>query len=539
MKLTIVNGPDQGADFVLPDDAEVTIGRIDECDVSLHDSESSRHHARIRPHKMGCLLEDMQSTNGTFLNGALIQRAQLSEDDLIVIGETTLQISDIHTVKDTDLTGVRFGADQSEVLLALDHTQADLLAGEAPPRSLEELERENRLLRDLCEVSRILTSGGDPQDLLDTALKHVCTMLDADTASVLVRVGDDEWQVRAGSLADGGPGEITVSRTIIQQALHEHRAILSGNTLSDERFDPSQSIVAQRITSALCCPMYVRDEPEGVLFVDRRTRAASFVQTDLRLAASAAHVLALFLEKEKYETESREKARLAVIGEVVAGLAHYAKNILTALRFALASMKRQVADRNFDSIDRSMNSISTSERQISDLVLDMLSYAKDRRPVRGAVQLGDLIARVVEPYEPILAERKILFEVVSEDALPPVHAEDRSLERVFLNLLINAMDAVASATEKKITASLSRRNGQVEVLFADTGCGIPEDKVADVFRVFFSTKGSKGTGLGLAVVQKIIEEHGGAIEVASVPDKGTEFRLTLPVMLEAAPPTTV
>jgi len=539
MKLTIVKGPDRGQDFVLPDDEEITIGRVEECDVCLHDSESSRHHARIRPHKTGCLLEDMQSTNGTLLNGTLVQRAQLRENDLIVIGETTLQVTDICAGKDTDLTGLRFGGDRSEVLLSLDHTQADLLAGEAPPRSVEELERENQLLRELCEVSRILTSGDDPQALLDAALQHVRKMLDADTASVLVRVDRDEWQLRAGSLAAAEEGEVTVSRTIIQQALHEHRAILSGNTLSDERFDPSQSIVAQRITSALCCPMYVRDEPEGVLFVDRRTCAAAFVQTDLRLAASAAHVLALFLEKEKYEAESREKARLAVIGEVVAGLAHYAKNILTALRFALAAMKRQVADRNFDNIDRSINSISSSERQISDLVLNMLSYAKERKPVRAAVQLEDLITRVVEPYEPILAERHIVFQVEAEEELPPVRAEERSLERVFLNLLVNAMDAVEDEESKSIRASLSTSNGHVEVRFADTGCGIPEDKIADVFRVFFSTKGSKGTGLGLAVVQKIIQEHGGTIEVASPPDQGTEFRLVLPVMKEDTPPTTV
>jgi signal transduction histidine kinase len=289
----------------------------------------------------------------------------------------------------------------------------------------------------------------------------------------------------------------------------------------------------------MCCPVFVQEQPVGVLFVDRRDRGEAFSKAQLRLAATTANFLALFLEKEKYEAASRERERLAVIGEVVAGLAHYAKNLLMGLSFGTSCLERQFAENAPRGSREALDAVALSSQQISNLVMDMLSYAKEREPVRSEVDLAQVIDHVATVYRLLLDDNDVDFSVDVASDVPTVSADPQALERVFFNLIANAIDALTEVPGegvRQIKVSIEKEGeGAVEVRVKDTGCGIPKDKVEDVFRVFFSTKGSRGTGLGLAVVRKIVDEHSGSIEVTSEEGQGTEFRLVFPAK---APETT-
>lgn len=535
MRFEIVSGPERGATFLFHDPARLTLGRGAGCDLALHDEECSRQHAVITRVGEEYWIEDLESKNGTIVNGTRIERHLLRSRDTITLGSTRLRLTELPGTTHT-VSGVRVDESSvSQVLVTMDQREADL-AGTAPEATPDtDLARENAMLREVCELSQIIAAGNDAEDVLRAIVTKVREVLNADTACLLAPGAQPgAWDVRASSTRQATRHAVSVSRTIVQQAVEQRVAILSKDPSHDERFDPSQSIVLHNISSAICSPLVVEDAAEGVLFIDRRSRRETFNAFDMRIAATATNILALYLHKERLQAEARAKERLAVIGEVIAGLAHFAKNLIMGLEFSLASLRR-LCSRRADSADllAALDAVGFQEKRVSGLIMDMLNYAKDREPVYGELALGTVLEQTVAPYRDHLLDRGVVVDVLCEDDLPEIQAEGRALERVFLNLLTNAIDAVEGREDdgpRRITIAATRVPGQdvVRVRVEDTGTGIPPDKIDRIFTAFFSTKGSRGTGLGLAVVRKIIEEHGGAIEVTSEPGRGTVFTITLP-----------
>ena len=356
--------------------------------------------------------------------------------------------------------------------------------------------------------------------------------LKADTACVLSgEANGGDWEVRAMAASGGAGAPVQVSRTIVQQALDEGVAIIARDPLTDGRFQGSQSIIIEGVSSALCSPIRVGDTLRAVLLLDRRRRSDVFMERDLRLTATVANLLGLLLEMELAESEARERERLAVIGEVVANLAHHAKNIIASLRFGLATLKLAVSRNQLEKLPQYVAMLETQQGRLSDLVLNMLSYSKDRTPMRQQVRLAELIEDVVAPFRARVAEGGVTIANTCEPADLQVWAEEAALHRVFLNLVVNALDALQANTgrEKSLRVTACREDRhRVAIRFRDTGCGIPRDELKRIFDVFYSTKGAKGTGLGLAVVKKVVAEHGGTVSVDSQVGAWTEFTILLP-----------
>jgi len=217
----------------------------------------------------------------------------------------------------------------------------------------------------------------------------------------------------------------------------------------------------------------------------------------------------------------------------MAGLAHYAKNIIQGMRFSMATLKVAVERNKLEHVPDYVESVLSQERRMSELVMDMLSYSKDRTPHRAPVDMRALLEEITAPYRNELKDLDAELHVNTAPDCPPVLADEQALHRVFLNLLSNAIDAlgdVREEREKKITVDVAHAAGgkAVEVRFRDTGIGMQPDKLSRIFDVFYSTKGSEGTGLGLAVVGKIVQEHGGEISVDSREGEWTEFKVCLP-----------
>jgi len=535
LKVEILRGPaDKGKVFEFGAGETVVIGRGTECNAHINDPESSRKHARIFTEGGRIYLEDQDSKNGTFLNGRTVLKSALANDDQILVGSTLLAVRDLPLKAGPGTTLMHDRDHASQVVVTLQHDEADILAVPSAPASIEEIQHENETLRKICRISQLVAGKQDILSTLTAILDEMQEVLSADTACVLTWSEEEQnWIVAAASSTAAREG-VTVSHTIIREALDEGIAILSTDPSADDRFDPSQSIISEGISTALCSPFKVGDTFGGVLFLDRRKRHEAFVPMDLRFTASVANILGLLLEKAKFEEESRKKARLAVIGEVVAGLAHYIKNVVTGFRITIAALDTALKQNRPDYTDKCLKSIADQERRISNLMMNMLSYAKEREPEKTRLDLKSLVDDVVAPYKEALEEKKIAFEFSCEPEELEIYGEDLALHRVFLNLLINSIDSVAAKDNGedrviRFAATAASDTNAVEVRFFDTGTGIPPEKVEKIFTAFYSTKGSGGTGLGLAVVRKIINEHGGEITVASEESKWTEFRIVLPM----------
>lgn len=531
MKLEVLVGPDAGRAFAFEDDVEVAIGRDPSGDVHLADKQCSRRHARLYLDRERIHIQDLGSTNGLRVNGRPQRTTVLCPGDEIGVGKSTLRISEIPVTGTS--TPVTMCDTSDSVLLSLHHTDADLLAGDGrTPAAARELDDEGRILRELCDMSSLVAATHDVQTSLERIVARVNGFLGAHTTCILSQSADGEWVGRASQGGGDIESGISVSQTIVGQAMREGVAILSANPLEDGRFVPSESIVSSGLTSAMCSPIKVDDEFVAVLFVDRRESGNPFRQIDLRFAATVGNLVGMLMEQERLQFEARDQQRLATIGEVMAGLAHYAKNIIQGLRFSVGTLRVAVERDTLDRLPGCLESVLAQERRISELVLDMLSYSKDRKPNHVPVQIAVLIDEITAPYRGELKELGAEFRVSSAPDCPVIRADEQALHRVFLNLLSNAMDAVEDSDEdreRRIDVSVdSAEGGGVTVGFRDTGVGIPADKLDSIFDVFYSTKGTDGTGLGLAVVSKIVQEHGGEISVTSSEGEWTEFSVSLP-----------
>jgi signal transduction histidine kinase len=192
-------------------------------------------------------------------------------------------------------------------------------------------------------------------------------------------------------------------------------------------------------------------------------------------------------------------------------------------------------DEDFTLMQQGWRIVEKNQGKIYDLVMDMLSYSKEREPAIEDTDLNAVVHDVVE----LMAGRAATLEIELKtelDSLPLCQADREGIHRALLNIVGNALDAVESADRPsvRIQTSVERGGGWAVIAVTDNGSGISPHKMNDLFRPFVSSKGTRGTGLGLAVSRKIMREHGGDILVTSQEGQGSTFILKLPLR-KAAP----
>jgi signal transduction histidine kinase len=225
--------------------------------------------------------------------------------------------------------------------------------------------------------------------------------------------------------------------------------------------------------------------------------------------------------------------RLAAVGQTVAGLAHAIKNITSGLTGGMYVLEKGVELDNKSYLHQGWQMIKGNVEKVKGLAMDLLNYAKEREP---EYQMGDPNAPAREVCALMLPRAEEAGVALKSDFsgdLPEVWFDPEGIHRVLLNLVGNAIDACTdlSCTPEapQVVIRTSKPQGwAVEYEVSDNGCGMDEETKQKIFQTFFSTKGTKGTGLGLMIAKKIVDEHGGVISVASGKGKGSTFKVRLP-----------
>jgi len=179
------------------------------------------------------------------------------------------------------------------------------------------------------------------------------------------------------------------------------------------------------------------------------------------------------------------------------------------------------------------DTVTRNIERMSDLVMDLLSYAKDRFPEYVDCFPNSIVEDACDLMSCLAAENNIEIVKVLDPSVGEVSMDSRSLGRVMMNLISNAIDACIfdEDTSKKwqvTVQTLLRKGNKISYITKDNGVGMNDDVKRQLFTSFFSSKGAKGTGLGLLVTRKLVEEHGGKIEVESASGVGTDFTVTIP-----------
>jgi signal transduction histidine kinase len=550
-RLIVIKGADEGTQVELSDPV-LTIGRDGTNQIRLHDTEVSRRHAEFRKSGDDYEIVDTNSANGTFVNNQKVERARLQSGDHIAIGQSILVYSGVRT-------GERPPADLAEhirmiarpdddwpsaIIKTIGETEGGRILAQPEETASPWLKTALANLSIMYETIQAVSHILDLDQLIDRIMELIFSSIEADRGTIMLRNPDSgHFEPKAVRWREGVNRQETIflSRTIMEYVLKEKQGVLVSDAASDDRFNAGQSIVRFGIREAICVPMTGRHETLGVIYLDTQrtakeiiaseSSAGKFTEDHLALAIAIAHQAALAVEATRYHHAMVQAERLAAIGQTIAGLSHHIKNILQGLKSGGEILKMGIDDKDDKMLQQGWKIVEKNQGKIYDLVMDMLSFSKEREPCIQETRLNQVARDVVELMSNRVQEKGVQLEMHLDENLPLVAADPEGIHRALLNILTNALDAVESQDKPRVViqSMLDAEDGWVRIQVLDNGTGIPARQLAEIFKPFVSTKGSKGTGLGLAVSRQILREHGGDILAQSTLGKGSRFVLRLPI----------
>jgi PAS domain S-box-containing protein len=231
------------------------------------------------------------------------------------------------------------------------------------------------------------------------------------------------------------------------------------------------------------------------------------------------------LQLEKIEAE-----RLAAVGQTVAGLAHGIKNIITGLEGGMYVMRSGLARGRKERVDSGWQMLERNVERISVMARNLLSFSKGHTPDVRIADPNALAREIVEFYADAAARVGVEIVARCDETAAPAALDAREIHSCLANLVSNAIDACQMSERKSGHVELRTREQAGALVFevADDGVGMDVEVKRKIFTTFFTTKGSSGTGLGLLLTRKVVQEHGGSVEVDSELGRGTCFRIVLP-----------
>ncbi len=250
----------------------------------------------------------------------------------------------------------------------------------------------------------------------------------------------------------------------------------------------------------------------------------------VRTVVIVARQAALAIESRQFQDALVRAERFAAMGQTIAVLSHHIKNILQGVRGGSYLIRTGLDQKKDEMIRQGWGIVERNQSRIYDLVMDMLSYSKDRVPALQAADLNRVMQEVAELGAAMGRECGVAFEFRPGDSLPEASFDVEGIHRAVLNIVSNAIDAASSGESPAVVLKTGYDKAADVMLVAvsDNGPGIPEDQRASIFNVFESSKGNRGTGIGLPVSRKILREHGGRIRIEGGPGEGTRFVLSWP-----------
>ena len=559
-RLIVIKGTDEGKQFELLDRAS-GIGRDRGNVICLHDTEISRRHAEIAPVGDGTFrIRDVGSANGTVVNTRTIKEVVLHPGDHIQVGQSILVFSPSRLANPptSDLADrIRLVTKQdvafsSAIVKTIGEDEGSHILAKPERAGTQWLKDRLANLSIMYETIQAVSHILDLDQLLDKIMDLIFGSIEADHGCIMLRNEDTgafepkSVRIRAGVNADE---KIDVSHTIMDYVLKEKQGVLISDAGKDDRFAAGQSIKRFRIREAICVPMKGRHETHGVLFLDTMTNIKELAATGredavgkltedhLALAIAIAHQAALAVEETRYHHALVNSERLAAIGQTIAALSHHIKNIMQGIFFGSDMVRSGLADNDDNILRKGWKLVEKNQGKIHDLVMDMLSFSKEREPSIEMSDLNEVIQDVVDLVRGRAQQMGVNLEVRLAAQLPPVPCDPDGIHKAVLNIISNALDAVDGREDLYVgVQSLLEPDGEwVRVVVVDRGTGIEPDNINDIFRPFVSTKGSRGTGLGLPVSRKIFREHGGDITVESIIGKGSKFIMRLPMKSPISP----
>jgi two-component system NtrC family sensor kinase len=550
LTLLVLQGPDKGRRFELPD-SPALVGR-DSRQLPLTDNTVSRRHCELLPQDGNWVLRDMGSSNGTYVNGARVEKiVVLKVGDQVRVGRTLMVFGAQPGVSRTSRGNVTLAGEEAgmdSAIMATMPSSEDSMVLAVPEPAAAAMGN----LKIMYQLGAALGTSFNVDQVLEVVMDLIFEHMKADRGIILlidpktnelvptvVRTREDAEARPVAESADGKPGneKIHASRTIINHVLRTGEGVLSTNAMADRRFSKGKSVHNLGIRSALCVPIKARklsdkggDETTGVIYIDSSVRNYTYAPEQLRLLTAIGLQAGMAIQNAKLYQAQLEAERLAAVGETTAALSHSIKNILQALQGGADVVEMGLRGSNLLQASKGWRIVHRNLDKIYQLTMNLLAYSKQREPQLEMVNPKALVDECLELVAQGANEKGVMVVGDVEEGHPAIPMDPSGMHQVLLNLLGNALDAVQTKEGLvRVECRYDEPNRQAQLEVIDNGAGIAPSMMKHMFELFHSTKGNRGTGIGLAVARKIVEEHEGNISVRSTPGEGTTFTIRLPV----------
>ena len=391
----------------------------------------------------------------------------------------------------------------------------------------------------LRDISASLHSGSSVRDVLETVVRRSAEALNAKGAILrILNLKTHQMElVAAYGLSNQYlcKGPVPIEKTNTDLCL-QHKTIIIRDILNDPRVQYPKEAWAEGIRMMIDAPLTLGNDIVGILriFLAEPREFTEEERNFLILIAERGSAVIqraklIEMQQSRYDQLALQTEKLSALGRMAAGIAHEINNPLAGILLYSTNLLKKAPEEG--PIKEGLEIITQETLRCKTIIQDLLEFSRENEPRMVSSNINNVINKALQLLGNEFRLRHIRLETDISKQVPEILLDEAQVEQIFVNLFLNAIQAIEGKGTITIRSYVSpdRRNVNIEV--SDTGCGIPPEHMTRIFEPFFSTK-AKGTGLGLAVTYGIVQKHGGHISAFSQPGQGARFTVELPIPSE-------
>lgn len=399
----------------------------------------------------------------------------------------------------------------------------------------EQLRLKAGLFESLASVSRTINSTLNLDEALRVITKEACELMRARMCSLMLLDESGEWLDLRASFGAGNAyikkPRLSAAESLLGVVVRRQKPQQVANVQADARYQNVELARRQNLVSLLSVPLIFSGQAIGTLNI-YTARTYHFSNEEIKILSALAELSAIAIEKARLyervvdvEEQLRQNEKLSALGLLAAEVAHEIRNPLTVMKLLYHSLNLKFEAN--DPRNKDAQVIKSKIEHLNKIVEQILDFARTTEPKFAPVNLNVLLDELGLLVRHKLANQKVTLMQDLQADLPLVSGDAPQLEQAFLNLILNAAEAMPDGGTLSIK-TFTTTSGQVAVTFKDNGVGMGKEQQTKAFKTVLATTKAKGSGLGLAIVGRIVETHHGRIEVHSRLGRGTTMSITLP-----------
>ena len=407
----------------------------------------------------------------------------------------------------------------------------------------EQIRFKARMFETLVRIGQAINSTVNLDDALQVITREASALMNAQMCSLLLLDQSGEWlDLRASSGASEtyiNKPRLSVEESLVGVVVRRGKALQVENVQTSSRYQNVDVARREGLVSLLSVPLVFGGQAIGAINIYKGEHY-TFSNEEIRIVNALSELSALAIEKARLyerivdvEEQLRQNEKLSALGLLAAEVAHEIRNPLTVMKMLFHSLDLQFP--SGDPRGKDAEIVREKMDHLNKIVEQILDFARTTEPELRSVNVNQLISDLALLVRHKLTNQNIRFQQRLESDLPQISADAAQLEQAFLNLTLNAVEAMADGGTLTITTKAVRLTRghtaptHLLVEFKDTGAGMTVEVQDRVLSSLLSTTKQKGTGLGLAIVRRVVEAHRGKLKMRSKPGEGTTITLTFPL----------